>query len=64
MLLGITLYRLQEVLIPLVIQGLETVLEFLRFLMKQEWKILKYIFKNLLKEILASSSIKMSSKFS
>ena len=39
-------------------------LKLVRFLMKQEWKILKYIFKNLLKEVLASSSIKISSQFS
>jgi hypothetical protein len=39
-----SLFRLQEVFIPLVIQGLEPVLEFLRFLMKQDWKILKYVY--------------------
>jgi hypothetical protein len=54
---------MQEVFIPLVNQGLETVLEFFHFLIKQERKILKYVFKNLLKEMLASSSIKISSQF-
>jgi len=54
----------QEVCIPLVNQGFENALQFVCFLMKQQWNILRYMFKNLLKEVLASSSIKISSQFS
>ena len=38
-------------------------IEVFTFIIKQESKILKYTFKNLLKEMLASTAIKISSQF-
>jgi hypothetical protein len=54
---------MQAVFIPLVNQGLEIVLQFFHFLTKQGRKILKFVFKDLLKETSASTSIKISFQF-